>query len=130
MPTVCAAPSGEENRANCDSAVGGPTDVGAYPASASPFGTFDQGGNLREWVEKIAGAAREARGGFWQSSQSEVSNEGFTGYDASYGVGTVGLRIARTVPEPGRVLLTATGALVLAALRRRDAGRTPGQNSS
>jgi hypothetical protein len=117
VPSVCAAPGAEENRANCDSAVGGVTDVGAYPASASPYGTFDQGGNLREWVEETAGAARELRGGFWQSEPIELSNEGFTGIDANFGVGSVGLRIARTVPEPGQPLLAATGALMLAALR-------------
>jgi formylglycine-generating enzyme required for sulfatase activity len=123
VPTVCAVPSPQANRANCGLAVGGVTDVGAYPASASPFGTFDQGGNLREWVEEIAGAAREARGGFWASSQSELSNAGVTGYDASFGVSSVGLRIARTVPEPGGPFLAATGALVLAAARRRGAPR-------
>jgi formylglycine-generating enzyme len=123
VPTVCAVPSPQDDRANCGGAVGGVTDVGAYSASTSPFGSFDQGGNLREWVEEIAGAAREARGGFWASSQFEISNEGFTGYEATLGVGSVGLRIARTVPEPGRLLLAATGALVLGAVRRRNAAR-------
>ena len=27
-------------------------DVGSYPGSASPYGTFDQGGNVIEWIDK------------------------------------------------------------------------------
>ena len=34
------------NRANCDDAVGDLTIVGSYTGSASPYGTFDQGGNV------------------------------------------------------------------------------------
>ena len=39
------------------------TSVGSYPGSASPYGTFDQGGNVFEWNEAIAGTNRVARGG-------------------------------------------------------------------
>ncbi|HVN38679.1 MAG TPA: SUMF1/EgtB/PvdO family nonheme iron enzyme [Myxococcota bacterium] len=45
-PTVCAPPTGTPNRANCGNVVGGPTVVGSYPGSPSPYGTFDQGGNV------------------------------------------------------------------------------------
>jgi len=43
--TVCAAPGATPNTANCGRAVGDLTDVGSYTGSASPSGTFDQGGN-------------------------------------------------------------------------------------
>ena len=31
------------------------TEVGEWENSASPYGTFDQGGNHREWIEDIGG---------------------------------------------------------------------------
>lgn len=45
--------------------AGGPTHVGAYTGSASPYGTFDQGGNVYEWNEQIVGSSRGRRGGGW-----------------------------------------------------------------
>ena len=64
--TVCATPTATANRANCDCAVGAVTDVGAYTGSASPYGTFDQGGNVLEWNEQIvSGSDRGVRGGSW-----------------------------------------------------------------
>jgi len=48
-------------------AIGGPyyrTEVGAYDAkpSDSPYGTFDQGGNVSEWNEAVIGSYRGVRG--------------------------------------------------------------------
>ncbi len=43
--------------------------VGAYVNSAGPYGTFDQGGNVREWTDTLGGdEGTEAfiwRGGYW-----------------------------------------------------------------
>ena len=50
LPT-CAAPGAEPQRANCGNAVGDLTPVGSYPSSAGPYGTFDQAGNVWEWME-------------------------------------------------------------------------------
>ena len=50
---VCSAPVATANTANCGSVSGDVTDVGSYPASPSPNGTFDQGGNAEEWIDAI-----------------------------------------------------------------------------
>lgn len=40
------------------------TDVGAYSQAPSPYGTFDQGGNVEEWLEDgFQGSFRSLRGG-------------------------------------------------------------------
>jgi formylglycine-generating enzyme required for sulfatase activity len=73
-PTVCATPGATPNTANCF--PGGPdelTNVGAYTGSASPYGTFDQGGNVYQWNEQQSGPngtghSREVRGGRWFQS--------------------------------------------------------------
>jgi formylglycine-generating enzyme required for sulfatase activity len=120
---TCSAPTPAANRANCQGAAGGIVEVGSYPGSPSSFGTFDQGGNLREWVERISGAARYARGGYWESDPSELASTGFTGYDASFELTTVGFRIVSTVPESGAALVGAASAVTLAFLDRRRARR-------
>jgi formylglycine-generating enzyme len=43
------------------------TDVGAYSLAASPYGAYDQGGNVWEWNETVIGATiRNQRGGSWR----------------------------------------------------------------
>lgn len=63
VPIVCAAPGATPNTANCEGSagdeqafVGGSfTEVGAYTASPSPWGTFDQGGSVFEYTETLTG---------------------------------------------------------------------------
>jgi hypothetical protein len=47
------------------------TRVGAYMRSASPFVTFDQGGNIAEWNEAMFQTSRGLRGGHASSGVSE-----------------------------------------------------------
>jgi formylglycine-generating enzyme required for sulfatase activity len=98
------------------------TDVGAYTTAASPYGTFDQGGNAFEWNETASVSGRSVRGGGWSdsadgllASQPDYTDLGDPATNENY---YVGFRVA-TVPEPGQLLLALTGGLVLAAVRSR-----------
>jgi formylglycine-generating enzyme required for sulfatase activity len=125
VPTA-EAPPGGSNSANYDSFVGNTTAVHAYTNSVSPYGTFDQSGNVFEWNESIiAGRFRGFRGGAWGS--------GALGLPASArGVGDpasefdVGFRVARlaspsVVPETSSFLVWGLG-LALMLCGRRWAG--------
>src|SRR4030095_9526612 len=50
---TCSTPTATPNSANCSYVAGDVTPRGSYTGSASPYGTFDQGGNLWEWNEAI-----------------------------------------------------------------------------
>ena len=51
------------------------TDVGAYTSAPSPYGTFDQGGNVFEWNEAlILDAYRGERGGAWANNWFELQS--------------------------------------------------------
>jgi len=70
LPT-CTTPTAAPNSANCEipgNLYPDLTPVGSYPGSTSPYGTFDQGGNVEQWNETIVGPGclpqcRGARGG-------------------------------------------------------------------
>ncbi|MEE8166342.1 MAG: IPTL-CTERM sorting domain-containing protein, partial [Myxococcota bacterium] len=72
--TVCEAPGPTANWANCDLVVGNSIDVASYTGSASPYGTFDQGGNASEWNEAIIGnSSRGTRGGGFDGSAGHLA---------------------------------------------------------
>ena len=119
--TTCAIPGATPNTANCDYVAGPVTDVGAYTGSASPYGTFDQGGNVWEWNETPYYSGRGIRGGDWGTYASYLAAS-YPDYNAPAGEGgSVGFRVASLVPEPGPGLLGMTAVLSLAASRRRRA---------
>ncbi len=94
------------------------TEVGDFENSESPYGTFDQGGNVWEWNEAVLyGSDRGLRGGAFYSDSYvlRASRRYDCGYPA-YEIGTIGFRVSG-VPEPASLTMLALG--VLAVLRRR-----------
>jgi len=102
----------------------GLTRVGAYLLAASPFGTFDQGGNVWEWIENLSGSgtARGMGGGSYADGYSDLmqaSQQGNGQPPDAENNSAHGFRLA-TVPEPSALVLLGIGMLVgLVALRHR-----------
>jgi len=117
--TTCSAPTTASNTANCGSIVGTVTNRGAYIGSASPLGTFDQGGNVGEWndtpvldmpwLRGTSGSGFEAEAGSL-SARSNFPIDGETEYP------NLGFRV---VPEPSGDLMLITGAFAVFACARR-----------
>jgi formylglycine-generating enzyme required for sulfatase activity len=100
--------------------------VGDFQNSASPYGTFDQGGNVSEWDEAIlgpSGESRGVRGGGFSDSYGILSAAatGHFSYPTGESYGT-GFRVVG-VPEPGSLAMLAAGAIGLLGyvLRRQRA---------
>jgi formylglycine-generating enzyme required for sulfatase activity len=128
---TCDAPSGSPNRANCDGPgtdafdadVDNLTDVGSFPGSGSPYGTFDQAGNVWEWNERIlgSGSTRGVRGGSFAFLSSYTAASTRDACSPACGVVNYGIRVATSVPEPGRDALLIAGLLGVACAGRRRA---------
>lgn len=81
------------------------TDVGAFPASGSVYGTFDQNGSLYEWndLDGTGGTLRGVRGGDWNDTSSALASSGRFLNDPTDELPGLGFRLASPipVPEPG-----------------------------
>ena len=114
VPT-CSTATAAPNRANCNFQVGNLTVGGTYIGSASPYGTFDQGGNVQEWNDTIINSSsRGFRGGSFGHVNSTLAASARNWMGPSTDTGYVGFRLAMIpggyVPEP------STGLLVIAGL--------------
>jgi sulfatase modifying factor 1 len=99
------------------------TDVGAYFEALSPYGTFDQSGNVWEWIDRRAYPSNVQRGA---SFMGGPYGSGRSGGFADYPVETldIGLRVAGVaslaVPEPTSLALAVMLASCgVARLRQR-----------
>ncbi len=83
------------------------TLVGEFQNSDSPYGTFDQGGNVWEWNDTIiAGSSRRLRGGTFAYYSSYLDSSHPVDVGPSGEGGGMGFRVAGAiVPEPGSVAM-------------------------
>jgi sulfatase modifying factor 1 len=93
------------------------TPVGAYTASASPYGAYDMGGDVFQWHEDLdSGFARSLRGGAWIDDASYLQSS-YRSRNAPAGeFDLLGFRVA-SVPEPGTGVLAILAFGILWALR-------------
>jgi formylglycine-generating enzyme required for sulfatase activity len=122
VATICATATAGANRANCANAVGDFTMVGSYTGSPSPYGTFDQAGNVAEWNESIISMGfnslgRGIRGGDYSSDPYFLAASTQSADDPSFEYRSPGFRLVM-IPEPGTRLLVFAGLLGLASWRR------------
>jgi sulfatase modifying factor 1 len=104
------------------------TDVGAYASSPSPYGTFDQGGNVWEWDERSYQVADESyrveRGGSWTNVFFYMDTVHYSSDLPSMERPSVGFRLA-FIPEPSTAALAIiAGAAAWLRTKRRAFERT------
>ncbi|MDT8389137.1 MAG: SUMF1/EgtB/PvdO family nonheme iron enzyme [Lentisphaeria bacterium] len=77
------------------------TEVGAYSGSSSPYGTFDQGGNVWEFNEALVGTDRVYRGGSFSSANTANTLKASSRSDFNPGVDDpyIGFRVASNEAE-------------------------------
>lgn len=114
--TGCSTSTATVNRANCSNAVGDLTKRGSYPLSASPYGTFDQGGNVFEWNESIFGTFSGIRGGGFLDDPTVLGAANGFVTDSTTEDFDLGFRV---VPEPSGLWQLLAGVAALVALKRR-----------
>jgi formylglycine-generating enzyme len=94
------------------------TEIGSFSNSPSPYGTFDQGGNVLEYTEEVIDPTRRLlRGGAYTSNDfaMHTAHRGAS-HLATHANSVAGFRVAE-VPEPTTLGMLALGGLAM--LRRR-----------
>jgi formylglycine-generating enzyme required for sulfatase activity len=77
------------------------TDVGSYGGSATFYGTFDQAGNVWEWIDVPMKSWRGLRGGGWNGPKKYLPSSFRHGpYPPKGELPEVGLRVAGAVNQP------------------------------
>lgn len=93
------------------------TIAGEFQNSDSPYGTFDQGGNLWEWNETAIGQKRGIRGSAFLMSSDYLHAAERGGSDPTSDDACHGMRIA-LVPEPATLMILALASVGVLRTRR------------
>lgn len=97
------------------------TIVGQFQDAASPYGTFDQGGNVIEWNEAVRYGDRGLRGGSWDYIYYALAAGDRISYDPTWEGNNTGFRVVQAVPEPSSIIAFLGGLAGLLGVRRRRA---------
>ncbi len=119
VPTAETPPAGV-NCANYYGGAGGLVDVGSYYYSPSPYGTYDQAGNLDEWNESLIGDYRGLRGGYFNGTYSRMAASTRSSYPPASGNQGMGFRVASSCTVADQDVINII----------RDAKTTLGENWS
>jgi formylglycine-generating enzyme required for sulfatase activity len=116
--TTCAVPGATANTANCGLVVSDLTDGGSYTGSASPSGSFDQGGNLWEWNEAVVNVLERSfrGGGYYFSFAGSLAASNRDGNDPSSEYDDLGFRVASIAEPAGVPSLRPMGVALLGGL--------------
>jgi len=125
--TVATQLNATPGSANYDNKENTTTIVGSYAdwPTRSPYGTYDQAGNMNEWTELfVPSEYRSIRGGHWTGGASDVpaSKQGYGNPTVNYK--HVGFRVSAVgaegvpVPEPAGLGLIGLTLLVVKKRRR------------
>ena len=104
-----------ESGADWNGLNGNVTTVGsAGPLSQSFYGTLDQGGNVREWIERLVNnSSRTVRGGAYNMTETGMYPTLNNIANPTDEVANLGFRVA-TVPEPSTLALAGTAFGIVA----------------
>ncbi len=99
------------------------TEAGAHENSESPYGTFDQGGNIYEWNETLRSPGQTDDRGIWGGSFNDTvdrmrASYSFLGSLPDQNNLLVGFRVA-LIPEPTSAVLLALAGAALRVRRGR-----------
>jgi formylglycine-generating enzyme len=86
------------------------TPVGAFADSPSPYGTFDQGGNVHQWTEDISSSKRVLRGGSFGAPLEFLASSTRFICNPTWEANGIGFRVA-SVPEPSTLALLLSATL-------------------